>query len=239
MYIRNYVCQVSIKDAFHDKEGRYIFEINEPFIAKYQKGIKFYVDRLRGGATAGVRGKTDVQFWNPEAGVYEYITEVNENKLDYARAQIGDLEGGEINIAMASFLAQAYAEFLKAKLDRKPELSQKGKKTLVGFDTRHFSTEIGEALTRVLAGNGFLVFRNMNNAPSPTPVNSVLTYIWGCVGSLNVTASHNPADQNGIKPNNEIGHLDADDDLEAFLRFVEERYSDGKGSGRIEMAPLG
>ncbi len=239
MYTRNYVCQASVKDAFHDKEGRYIFEINEPFIGKYQKGIKFYVDRLRGGATAGVRGKTAVQFWNPEAGVYEYITEVNENRLDYARTQIGDLEGGEINVAMASFLAQAYAEFLKDKLNQKPELSPKGKKTLVGFDTRHFSTEIGEMLSRILAGNGFLVFRNTNNAPSPTPVNSMLTYVLGCVGSLNVTASHNPADQNGIKPNNEKGHLDADDDLEAFLRFVEERYLDGKGTGRIEIAPLG
>lgn len=233
------VRQVSIKDAFRDKGGRYIFEINEPFIAKYQKGIKFYVDRLRGGATAGVRGKTDVQFWNPEASVYEYVTEVNENKLDYTKAKIGDLEDGEINIAMASFLAQAYAEFLKDKLIRKQELAQEVNKTLIGFDTRHFSPEIGEVITRVLVGNGFQVLRNKNSAPSPTPVNSVLTYILGCVGSLNVTASHNPADQNGIKPNNEKGHLDADDDLEAFLRFVEERYSDGKGSGRIEMAPLG
>jgi len=233
------VHQVSIKDAFHDKEGSYIFDINELFIDKYQKGIKFYVDRLRGGATAGVRGKTDVQFWNPEASVYEYITEVNENKLDYRKAKIGDLETGEINIAMASFLAQAYADFLKAKLIRKPFLAQEVNKTLIGFDTRHFSPGIGEVITRVLAGNGFQVLRNKNNAPSPTPVNSVLTYILGCVGSLNVTASHNPADQNGVKPNNEKGHLDSDDDLEAFLCSVEERYLDGKGTGRISMAPLG
>ena len=140
---------------------------------------------------------------------------------------------------MASFLAQAYANFLKDKLDRKPELARKVNNSLVGFDTRHFSPEIGEIITRVLAGNGFQVFRSKNNAPSPTPVNSVLTFILGCVGSLNITASHNPADQNGVKPNNEKGHLDADDDLETFLYFVEEMYADGKGSGQIKIAPLG
>lgn len=231
--------KTSIRDALDDKEECYRFEINQAFITKYSTGIKFYLDRLRGGATAGVRGKTDVQFWNPQTGVYEYITFANENALDYTRAKTGDMENGEINIAMASFLAQAYADFLKKKLNRKPELAREVNNSLVGYDTRHFSPEIGEIITRVLAGNGFQVFRNINNAPSPTPVNSVLTYILGCAGSLNITASHNPADQNGIKPNNEKGHLDADDDLEAFLRFVEEMYADGKGSGEITIAPLG
>ncbi|MGB9597214.1 MAG: hypothetical protein ACPL7B_13115, partial [Candidatus Poribacteria bacterium] len=109
---------------------------------------------------------------------------------------------------------------------------------MVGYDTRHFSKEIGEIITRVLNGNGFKVLRNIADEPSPTPVNSLLTYVLGCVGSLNITASHNPADQNGIKPNNEKGHLDSDDDLEIFLNFIENLYSDGKGSGNILIAPL-
>jgi phosphomannomutase len=235
LVVRN-VYEISIREAFYNKRRSYSFEINESFIDKYQKGIKYYVDRLRGGATAGVRGKTDVEFRNPESGAYEYISGTNETKLDYKDAKVGDLEGGEINIAMTAFLAQAYAEFLKDKISRKPSLSSK---TLVGFDTRYFSKEIGEIITRVLAGNGFQVFRNKRNKPSPTPVNSLLTYALGCVGSLNVTASHNSADQNGIKPNNEKGHLDSDDDLEIFLSFVEKLYSEGKGSGIIKIAPLG
>jgi len=229
------VNEFSVKDAFNDKNSYYNFEVNSIFINKYSKSIGYYVNRLRAGATAGVRGKTDVKFRNPETGVYEYITSDNENKLDYKDAEVGDLEGGEINIASAVFLAQAYAEFLKDKLKRKPWLSPK---TLVGYDTRHFSKEMGEIITRVLAGNGFQVIRNINDEPSPTPVNSLLTYMLGCIGSLNITASHNPADQNGIKPNNEKGHLDSDDDLEIFLNFIENLYSDGKGSGNILIAPL-
>lgn len=226
----------SIKDAFNNKDRGFIFEINETFIKKYSYCIKFYVDRLRGGATAGVRGKTDVKFWNSKSKEYEYITELNENLLDYNKAQLGDIEGGEINIVTAAFLAQAYAEFLNDKLTRKTNLNRK---TLVGFDTRYFSQEISEMITRVLAGNGFTVLRNKNNEPSPTPYNSLLTYITGCVGSLNVTASHNPADQNGVKPNNEKGHLDADDDLERFLKIIIKLFSNGKGSGKIYIAPLG
>ena len=224
-----------LKDAFLDKQGSYSFEINKLFITKYQKCIEYYVNRLRAGATAGVRGKTDVKFRNPETDVYEYATGENENKLNYKDAEVGNLEGGEINIVSAAFLAQAYAEFLKDKINRKPGLPYK---TLVGFDTRYFSKEIGEIITRVLAGNGFEVLRNIDDKPSPTPVNSLLTYVLGCAGSLNVTASHNPADQNGIKPNNEKGHLDSDDDLEIFLAFIEKLYSEGEGTGNILIAPL-
>jgi len=226
----------SLKDALENKEESYLFELNESFINKYSKGIKFYVDRLRSGATAGVRGKTDIKFRNPESGEYEYISGSNEIKLNYNDTLVGNPEGGEINIATAVFLAQAYAEFLKDKIRCKHWLPCK---TLVGFDTRYFSREIAEMITRVLAGNGFFVFRNKDNKPSPTPVNSLLTYVLDCAGSLNVTASHNPADQNGVKPNNEKGHLDSDDDLELFLSFVEKLYSDGKGSGNIKIAPLG
>lgn len=236
MLIIKNVNEISIKDAFYDNKQPYSFEINEHFINKYRKCIEYYVNRLRGGATAGVRGKTDVQFRNPETDDYEYISGVNETKLNYKDAQVGDIEGGEINIVSAAFLAQAYAEFLKEKISRKPHLSSK---TLVGFDTRYFSREIGEMITRVLAGNDFDVFRNIDDKPSPTPVNSLLTYILGCVGSLNVTASHNPADQNGVKPNNEKGHLDSDDDLESFLNIIERLYSDGDGSGNIIIAPSG
>ncbi len=234
MLIKN-ANKFSVKDAFNDKKASYNFEVNSIFINKYNKSISYYVNRLRAGATAGVRGKTDVKFRNVETNLYEYVTSDNENKLDYKDAEVGDLEGGEINIVSAAFLAQAYAEFLKDKLKRKPWLV---KKTLVGYDTRHFSKEIGEIITRVLAGNGFKVIRNIEDEPSPTPVNSLLTYVLGCVGSLNITASHNPADQNGIKPNNEKGHLDSDDDLEIFLNFIESLYSDGKGAGNILIAPI-
>ncbi|MBM3212382.1 hypothetical protein FJZ33_09185, partial [Candidatus Poribacteria bacterium] len=178
----------------------------------------------------------DVRFWNPGTGKYEYLNDDNENKLYYTLAKKGRLEEGEINIVTGAFIAQAYANFLIHKQER---LNIENNNTLVGFDTRYFSPEIGEMLTRILAGNGFRVFRNKDNAPSPTPVNSSLTYILGCIGSLNVTASHNPADQNGIKPNNEKGHLDSDDDLEIFLDFVEKMYNNGIGNGTIEIAPCG
>ena len=103
MLVRN-VHKISIDDAFRNEKKRYTFEVNHLFIAKYHKGIKFYVDRLRNGATAGVRGKTDVQFWNPASDRYEYINDGNENLLDYRTAKVGELEGGEISIATVVFL---------------------------------------------------------------------------------------------------------------------------------------
>jgi phosphomannomutase len=213
----NDINATSLKDAFLDKKKPFCFEIKDILTIKnYKDSIDFYVGRLRAGATAGVRGKID----------------------------INDFEKGEVSIAMAAFLAQAYAEFLTEKIKNKHNLTAK---TLVGFDTRYHSEAIAEMMARVLAGNGFEVLINnidskssqdefISPKPSPTPVNSLLTFLLGCAGSLNVTASHNPANQNGIKPNNEKGHLDSDDDLERFLDVIEKLYNNGNGSGNIIMS---
>lgn len=68
---------------------------------------------------------------------------------------------------------------------------------LVAHDTRFLSEEFADAVSRVLASQGIRV--KLCNAAVPTPAVAVAIVSQKLDGALNMTASHNPGEYNGLK----------------------------------------
>lgn len=71
------------------------------------------------------------------------------------------------------------------------------KPIVVGYDTRFLSEKYAAEVARILANNGLEV--RFSHRDSPTPVVAFEIINSGSAGGLNITASHNPWDYNGIK----------------------------------------
>lgn len=72
-----------------------------------------------------------------------------------------------------------------------------GGRVLVGHDARHHSARFALDTAEILAGQGFRTL--LVEGPAPTPLVSFGIRHLGCVAAVVVTASHNPAADNGYK----------------------------------------
>ena len=72
-----------------------------------------------------------------------------------------------------------------------------GEQVIVGYDARHHSAEFARGAAEVLAAQGFSV--TLMFAPVPTPVVAFTVRHTGAAAGVQVTASHNPASDNGYK----------------------------------------
>lgn len=72
-----------------------------------------------------------------------------------------------------------------------------GGRVLVGFDARRKSDEFARETSELFQGAGFDAL--LVSVPTPTPVLAFGIRHFGCVAGIVVTASHNPADDNGYK----------------------------------------
>lgn len=70
---------------------------------------------------------------------------------------------------------------------------------IVGYDTRFLSPELAKMTADIASSYGFPVL--LSKDPVPTPVMSFQVTHQKAVGGINFTASHNPAEYNGIKFN--------------------------------------
>ncbi len=86
-------------------------------------------------------------------------------------------------------------------------------KVLIGRDTRRSGTMFEAAIGAGLASAGIDVLRSH---PLPTPAIAMLTRSLGCGAGVMLTASHNPAEDNGIKIFGADGYK-LSDELEAEL----------------------
>jgi len=102
------------------------------------------------------------------------------------RAIISD----EFTVENVKIVAQAIAGHLKDK-----GIAEKG--VVVGYDTRFMSEYFAERVARVLAANGIKVF--LSEHALPTPVVSFEILRRKAAGGINITASHNPPEYNGLK----------------------------------------
>lgn len=92
--------------------------------------------------------------------------------------------------------AQGFADFLI-------EQGSKGEWVIVGYDKRFQSEYFAESVAGVLAANGLRVY--LTDRATPTPAISFSVVDRQAVGAVNITASHNPANDNGFKVRNEYG----------------------------------
>jgi phosphoglucomutase len=96
----------------------------------------------------------------------------------------------DFTFANARLVCQAIAEHLKGE-----GLAPQG--VIVAYDTRFLSETFAVAAAEVMAGNGIPSF--FTSRDTPTPVVSYAIREGKRAGGINVTASHNPPEYNGIK----------------------------------------
>ncbi len=99
------------------------------------------------------------------------------------------------NVRLAT---QGIAQYLKAELAN-PQSPIYGRKPVVilGYDTRFLAREFALAAAEVLASNGLTPL--LCNRDTPTPVIAHTIRIRKALGGINMTASHNPAEYQGLK----------------------------------------
>jgi phosphomannomutase len=96
------------------------------------------------------------------------------------------------------FAAQGIADYLKGEL-ADPASSIHGRKpeVVIGHDTRFLGREFSLAVAEVLAANGLIPLLCQRDAPTPVIAHSIRAR--KAVGGINMTASHNPAEYQGLK----------------------------------------
>jgi len=134
------------------------------------------------------------------------ITEVIKFGTGGWRAIIGE----DFTKENVQILSQAVAEMMKSQ-----KCDDKG--FIVGYDRRFLSDRAARWISEVLAGNGITVYFIEKIAPTPLVMFTVKE-MDTCYGAT-VTASHNPAEYNGVKIFT-IGGRDATEEVTTEL----ERY---------------
>lgn len=114
-------------------------------------------------------------------------------------------------------VVQAIADHLNSS-------GQRGKEVIVGYDTRFLSEKFAEESCGVLAANGFNAILSIRDVPSPVISFSILKR--KAAGGINITASHNPPDYNGIK----FSPSWAGPALPETTRDIEDRINGLKGN---------
>jgi phosphomannomutase len=173
------------------------------------------------------------------------------NEIKYGTAGYRAEFGPRFNYLHILVNAQAIAEvakerFAQAKKEGKLEEREKAK-IFIGYDTRFMSKEFAEIIAAVLAANGVEV--EMSDVDTPTPA---ISWLLGASNgekydlAVNMTASHNSAEYNGIKVNEPFGGQAGSDITEAIQGKINEiaegkikvRYETlekGRNDGNVEM----
>ncbi len=68
---------------------------------------------------------------------------------------------------------------------------------IVGYDTRFMSEDFAKASAEVLAGNGYTIYFSKEDVPTPCISYEIIR--TKALGGINITASHNPYNYNGLK----------------------------------------
>ncbi|UXA19187.1 phospho-sugar mutase [Mycobacterium sp. SMC-4] len=145
-----------------------------------------------------------VQEWlahDPDPGAAAELAGCSETELSdrFARTLTfgtaglrGPLRAGPNGMNLAVVLRATWA--LGRVLDQR---ALAGAPVVVGYDARHRSTEFGRAAAEVLAAQGFAI--TLMFAPVPTPAVAYAVRAAGAAAGVQITASHNPAGDNGYK----------------------------------------
>jgi phosphoglucomutase len=129
------------------------------------------------------------------------------------------------NVRLAT---QGIAEYLKAEL-ADPQSALAGRKPVVilGYDTRFLGREFSLAAAEVLAHNGLIPLLCQRDAPTPVIAHTIRHR--RALGGINMTASHNPAEYQGLKfstSNGAPATPEATQKIEANIaRLVAENWS--------------
>lgn len=121
------------------------------------------------------------------------LSEMMDTPLTFGTAGLrGPLRAGPagMNLAVVRRAASGIGSYLK-------DSGGAGALVIVGHDARHRSAEFAADAAGVLAAAGFRVL--LAPGALPTPITAYAARALGAVAALQVTASHNPPNDNGLK----------------------------------------
>ena len=130
------------------------------------------------------------------AGSAEAVTELADRMaapLTFGTAGLrGPLRAGPagMNLTVVRRAAFGIGRYLQ-------ESGERGGTVVIGYDGRRRSAEFAADVAGVLAAQGFSVL--LSDGPRPTPVTAFAVRDLGAAAGLQVTASHNPPQDNGLK----------------------------------------
>ncbi len=110
-------------------------------------------------------------------------------------------------------VAQGYASYLK-------ETGDADRGVVIGYDHRFLGEHFANVVAEVMAGNGIKVF--LTAGAMPTPVISFAILWKHAGGAVNITASHNPPEDNGFKIRAGYGGAVAQENLAAVEKNIPE-----------------
>ncbi len=160
------------------------------------------LDRTDAGAATGLAAGTgpDAGTGLDAAGEAEALAELRDRfagRLEFGTAGLrGVVAAGpnRMNRAVVRATTAAVAGWLlSSAADRTPG----SVRVAVGCDARHRSAEFADEAAHVLAGAGIAV--HMLPQPGPTPLLAFAVRYLGVSAGVMITASHNPASDNGYK----------------------------------------
>ncbi|KAF0112517.1 MAG: phosphotransferase [Chloroflexi bacterium] len=108
---------------------------------------------------------------------------------------------------------QGFANYLLQK-------GNKGKWIVVGYDKRFLSEYFARSVCEVFVGNGINTY--LTEGATPTPVIAYAVVDKKASGAVNITASHNPATDNGYKVRDANGGAIPPDDLKLIENLIPE-----------------
>jgi phosphomannomutase len=103
---------------------------------------------------------------------------------------------GDYTFASVRRCAQGFASYLLRR-------GYAGRRVVVGYDRRFDSEHFAASVAEVLVANGLRVLLTQGATPTPAIAYAVVDH--QAAGAVNITASHNPATDNGFKVRDEHG----------------------------------
>jgi alpha-D-glucose phosphate-specific phosphoglucomutase len=124
-------------------------------------------------------------------------------------------------------VAQAIADYIKG---RKEE--QRG--IVVGYDARFLSDRYAADCAAILADNGIKVW--LSEAILPTPALTWQVKDHDAAGGVMITASHNPAEYNGLKFKASYGGSASPEIVADIEKYVRRREESGQPIGKVPLS---
>ncbi len=143
------------------------------------------------------------------------------------RGYASDIFGNEVNLTDEAVfdITAAFVPFLAEKVQKQAsELT-----VSVGHDSRITALKIKEQVIKSLLSAGVSV---IDCGLSSTPAMFMTTVHAGCDGAVQITASHHPADRNGLKFFLPTGGLDGDE-IKKIVTDAENGVSAPKAEGKV------
>lgn len=138
-------------------------------------------------------------------------------KLEFGTAGIRGVVGNGINNlneAHAASIFEAYAKYINDNFVEEEKI------VVIGRDNRIKGKQFSIIASNILTSYGIKVY--FNNQMLATPFISFLIKNKKAIGGINITASHNPKDYNGIKLYNKFGYQMLPDEISKIKKYLEK-----------------